>query len=311
MFSKLLALAVSASALVGAIPSFQAPMVSCSLTESASVAPALEAGYYQVYNGAMGVSRLASFNPASPVLVLPGEVPEAYVTWKVTPVPGTKSEYHVMNVGTGSGASLDDDVIITAKGFGDSVTIEPLNDGGYRIHAHVQNDNRVWVWHTCEPDMGLARVHTDPIFGVPQQTWYFKPTSFRQTQNKSLSCKYMRRPEAWEIQIANLNTGPGRASSTKLSARIIVTRNQQSSGSASPANTFSSMFIVAYRTGWFNFFGEYRRVTCVVQLTRPLFKLQVLSVLENGRMDDRRKMRSGRQLCLTITFASPPVAALI
>ncbi|KAF7358942.1 hypothetical protein MSAN_01234600 [Mycena sanguinolenta] len=140
----------------------------------------LEAGYYTVYNGARGHDRLASFNPTAPVVVLPGEVPEAYVTWKVTPVAGTKSEYHIKNVGTGSGAGLDDDVIITTKGFGDSVTIEPLNDGGYRVHAHVPGDHRVWVWHTCEPDQGLSRVHTDPIFGVPEQTWYFAPSVYHE-----------------------------------------------------------------------------------------------------------------------------------
>ncbi|KAJ7257176.1 hypothetical protein B0H12DRAFT_475505 [Mycena haematopus] len=174
MFSKLLALTVFASTLVGAAPSFQAPMLSCSLTESAHAAPVLEPGYYTIYNGAAGTDRLASFNKAAPVLILPGNVPEDYVTWKVTPVPGKESQYYIVNKGTSAGGALDDDVIITTAGSGSPVTLEPLADGGFRIHAHVPGDNRAWVWHVCEADLGLRRVHIDPIFGVKEQTWYFE-----------------------------------------------------------------------------------------------------------------------------------------
>ncbi|KAJ7217118.1 hypothetical protein GGX14DRAFT_440405 [Mycena pura] len=174
MFSKILAITAYAFALVGgAPPSLQAPMADCSLnTHSSAMHGYLEPGNYMIYNQATGKDRLATFNPGEPVLVLPGDVPPHFVTWKVRQAEGHRSQYYITNVGTNSGGNLNDDVVTTTPGSGTRLTLTPIEDG-FRIHAQLKDDDQ--VWEVCEDDQGLRRVHIDPIEEVPGQVWKFVP----------------------------------------------------------------------------------------------------------------------------------------
>ncbi|KAJ6534936.1 hypothetical protein B0H19DRAFT_1271609 [Mycena capillaripes] len=158
MFSKLVALAAYASTAVCAVVSPQMPMVmSCSLTTESSspVVHALDAGYYTIYNKATGTDRLASFNKDSPVLVLPGNVPKAYRTWKIVPTE-RESEYFITNVGLETTGKLEDDVVITAAGHSTSVTIKSTGDKEYMIQVHVSGEYHDQVWQVCDDDQGLS-----------------------------------------------------------------------------------------------------------------------------------------------------------
>ncbi|KAF8129700.1 hypothetical protein K438DRAFT_867717 [Mycena galopus ATCC 62051] len=126
MFAQLFTLSVYTSALVSAAPSLQAPMqASCGLDMQASLPiHTLEAGTYTIYNSVTGSDRLASFNAGAPVVVLPGKVPSAYVTWEVTPVPWSDRQYYIINTGTHAGGALDEnDIVITDRGLGNPFTL--------------------------------------------------------------------------------------------------------------------------------------------------------------------------------------------
>ncbi|KAJ7359821.1 hypothetical protein DFH08DRAFT_801584 [Mycena albidolilacea] len=184
MFSKIIALAVSAAAFVSAVPSMQAPMVSCGVTmQASSVGHELGAGAYTIYNKARPSQCLVSYNPGAPVLMVPCDgVPAAFRTWKVTSLeePG---KFYITNRGTNSGGDLNvgleffeiDDVVVVNKGFGTPLSVVRVADG-HAIGVHFPGLQKQ-VWEVCEEDEGLSRVHIDPfkVDGKSEQIWYFGP----------------------------------------------------------------------------------------------------------------------------------------
>ncbi|KAJ6497366.1 hypothetical protein C8R45DRAFT_1211272 [Mycena sanguinolenta] len=183
MFSKLLALGLSAPAVVRAAP---APLsrLSCSPAVSTSTwclemfpsfatkdaddlqsAPvkSLAAGQYMIYNEGFEQRPLRVFAPDQAVWVGP-EVPGNFARWSIA--QSGSNEYPIRNIGSYTGTKVKEGKVVSTTGQGDSFIISPAGDGEFTIQ--VPNQDAVW---TVIPEGQASYVYLAHQRGGSESKW--------------------------------------------------------------------------------------------------------------------------------------------
>ncbi|KAJ6497345.1 hypothetical protein C8R45DRAFT_1128977 [Mycena sanguinolenta] len=173
MFSKLLALGLSALAVVRAAPalSFQTQL-SCSVNLDAVPAPAksFAAGQYMIYNEAFGERPLRVFAPGEAVWVGP-EVPGDFARWSIARSgPPGSNEYTIRNIGSDTGTKVKEGKVVSTTGEGDSFIISPAGNAEFTIQ--VPNQDAVW---TVIPEGQASYVYLAHQNGGSDSKWRIVP----------------------------------------------------------------------------------------------------------------------------------------
>ncbi|KAJ6496299.1 hypothetical protein C8R45DRAFT_926809 [Mycena sanguinolenta] len=151
----------------------------CIISNPTSYRQKLEEGHYKIFNNAAGSSRLASFETAAPILLVPGSIPaESIVVQSVFRPQCIPSESNAVENHPEAGAAVHHGVVVATNGQGEPWTLRSDNAGGYLIQADITGDTNDWVWHASEENFEERRVYIEPASGVAEQSWTFQRSKY-------------------------------------------------------------------------------------------------------------------------------------